>query len=139
MLEVYFFYPFSTLARSNSSHFEALRVWKIMQLFKISFTSGDFKSGMNSFNRSTQIDLRQCKLVSNDSFTVFLHQKRALSDINNHIFKTKWVTPIYFCISDTSNSLAISRRSFIKLSMLEDYRANVLKSHHHNVFLFILL
>ena len=39
----------------------------------------------------------------------------------------KSVTPIYFCISDTSNSLAISSRSFIKLSMLEDFRANVLK------------
>ena len=41
----------------------------------------------------------------------------------------KSVTPIYFCISDTSNSLAIhvSSRSFIKLSMLEDFRVNVLK------------
>ena len=29
------------------------------------------------------------------------------------------VTPIYFCISDTSKSLAISSGSFIKLSMLE--------------------
>ena len=44
----------------------------------------------------------------------------------NNIFKTKSVTPIYFCISGTSNSLAISSRSFIKLSMLEDFRANVL-------------
>ena len=45
-----------------------------------------------------------------------------------HIFKTKSVTPNYFCISDTSNSLAIISRSFIKLSMLEDFRANDLKS-----------
>ena len=37
--------------------------------------------------------------------------------------------PIYFCISVTSNSLAISSRSFIKLSMLEDFRTNVLKSY----------
>ena len=44
-----------------------------------------------------------------------------------HIFKTKSVFPIYFCISDTSNSLAISSRGFVKLSMLEDFRANVLK------------
>ena len=35
--------------------------------------------------------------------------------------------PIYFCISYTSNLLAISSKSFIKLSMLEDFRANVLK------------
>ena len=28
MLEVYFFPPFSTPTRSNSGHFEALRVWK---------------------------------------------------------------------------------------------------------------
>ena len=44
-----------------------------------------------------------------------------------HIFKTKSVTPISFCIYDTSNSLTISSRSFIKLAMLEDFRANVLK------------
>ena len=37
------------------------------------------------------------------------------------------MTPIYFCISDTSNSLAVGSRSFVKLSMLEDFRANVLK------------
>ena len=44
------------------------------------------------------------------------------------------MTPIYFCISDTSNSLAISSRSFIKLSTLEDFCANVLKPQHTRRF-----
>lgn len=44
------------------------------------------------------------------------------------IFQTKSVITISFCISDTSNSFLISSRSFIKLSLLEGFRANV-----HNI------
>ena len=60
MLEVFFF-PFSTPARSNSAHFEALQVWRCNYL-KISFTSVDVKSGIYSFNRSTQINFSNASL-----------------------------------------------------------------------------
>ena len=36
--------------------------------------------------------------------------------------------PINFCISETSSSLTIRSRRFIKLSMLEDFREDVIKS-----------
>ena len=114
-----------------------------MQLFKISFTSGDFKSGTYSYLKEIVPNkLRQFKPVSNDSFIIFLHDQprrsyrmmrtdfsKYVCTFRYHIFKTNSVIPIYFSISDTSNSLAISSRSFIKLSMLVDFRANVLNAN----------
>ena len=46
----------------------------------------------------------------------------------SYIFKTKIVNPIYFCISDRSNSLPTSRRSLIKLSMLQDFHVKIRES-----------
>ena len=41
--------------------------------------------------------------------------------------KTKSVTPHFFYISDITNSLSYSGKSFRKKSMLKNFRANVLK------------
>ena len=61
MLEVNFFLRFSTPARSNSAHFDGSASLE-MQLFKISFTLGDFKSGIYLFNGSAQINFGNASL-----------------------------------------------------------------------------
>ncbi len=58
MLEVYYFFIFSSRARSNQSHFAAFCCFERLQiqLLKTRFTLKDYKSEMYLFNRPTQIN-----------------------------------------------------------------------------------
>ena len=43
------------------------------------------------------------------------------------------MTPTFFCISDTSNSLSVLSKNFTKIYRQENFRANVLKSGDINI------
>ena len=85
-----------------------------------------------------QLSLRSSAICDLRSAIVCDHMETSLNEcpilshfgcFSGHVLsKTKSVTPHFFYISDITNSLSYSGKSFRKKSMLKIFRANVLKS-----------
>ena len=69
------FFNFTTPARSNSTHFEALRVWKCNYL-KLVFPKGTSKGDLYLFNRSPQINFGNASLLPGFVHNIFAPNSR---------------------------------------------------------------